>query len=290
MSTFQMSNFVKYLLFLLPACLCESFCGKEKGVKPKVIVANATHLNVSWKGVFVDCSPNDIRNMLVVSEPSNISMGSNTHPADFEKGEFFGELDPCQEYKIYLRIRIRSGQYIDSDIETYNDKSRPSISSLYGGLLKDMKFMERVCLVEEKVIRIPDAPEKVKNCVLTKGDQVNDEFTAPGQNHFIPLQIVHPRNNMEELNFTAEVYSIKTCPSTTTTTTTTASFPDSNPVPKIGGVHSGIVFGSSALGTILVVALFSTAVCFLRRRKKTAIAQLKDINPTYGEVYYHLDK
>ena len=35
MSTFQMSNFVKYLFFLMPACLCESFCGKEKGVKPK---------------------------------------------------------------------------------------------------------------------------------------------------------------------------------------------------------------------------------------------------------------
>ena len=142
------------------------------------------------------------------------------------------------------------------------------------------------------MIRIPEAPEEVRKCVLTKGDQVNEEFTALGQSHFIPLQVVHPRNNKEALNITAMVNGIKTCLTTTTTPITTTSFLDtnSNSIPKIGGVHSGIVFGSSALGTILVVALFSTAVCFLKRRKTTAIAQLKDVNPTYGEVYYHLDK
>ena len=287
-----MSKSAKYLLFLVPACLCESFCDKAFGGKPKVIVANSTHLSISWEGVFTDCLSQEVRNTDDVSEHGNITIGSKFHVADFEKQQTFVKLDPCQEYNIFLNIRTNDGRHIDSDIEKYNDMSQLNIESLYNGLLKDTSFVENVCLVEEKMIRIPEAPEEVKNCVLTKGDQANKEFTAPGQSHFIPLQIVHPHNNKETLNITAMVTGIETCPSTTTTSTTTMSFQNKTPVPKIGGTHFGIVFGSAAFATIFVVALFSTAVCLLKRsgKKKTAIAQLKDINPVYGEVYYHLDK
>ena len=122
-----MSKFAKYLFFLLPSCLCEHICGKIK-VPPKVTIANSTHLRVSWKDVFTDCSPQNIRNTDVVSEHSDIEIGAKFHPADFEKREAFVELDPCQEYTIYLRIRISgTGQYIDSDTEKYNDVSQQNI-------------------------------------------------------------------------------------------------------------------------------------------------------------------
>ena len=194
-----MSTFAKYLLFLVPVCLCKNFCDKAFGGKPKVIVANSTHLSISWEGVFTDCSSQEVRNTDVVSEHGNITIGPKFHTADFEKQQIFIELDPCQEYKIFLRIRTRDGRHIDSDIKKYNDMSRRNIESLYAGLLKDKSFVERVCLVEEKLIRIPEAPEEVRKCVLTKGDQVNEEFAALGQSHFIPLQVVHPRNNKEAL-------------------------------------------------------------------------------------------
>ena len=125
-----MSKFAKYLFFLLPACLCEHICGKPNNLKPKVTIANSTHLRVSWKGVFTDCSPQDIRDTDVVSEHSDIEIGAKFHPADFEKREAFVELDPCKEHKIYLRIRISGGHYIESDTEKYND-ARDQISRAF---------------------------------------------------------------------------------------------------------------------------------------------------------------
>ena len=84
--------------------------------------------------------------MIIVSEHTNITFGSKVYTADFDKMEAFVELDPCQEYKIYLRIRISNGRYIESDIVRYNDISRQNIKSLYGGLLKDKSFVEEFAL------------------------------------------------------------------------------------------------------------------------------------------------
>ena len=73
--------------------------------------------------------------------------------------------------------------------------SHLTIAQLYGGLLQDEQFTENICLKRERVIRIPDPPEGLSECILTKGDQENDEFTAPGHfnpGHFIPLKIRNP--------------------------------------------------------------------------------------------------
>ena len=78
--------------------------------------------------------------MVIVSEHTNLTVGSKVHTADFEKGESFVELDPCQEYNIYLNIRTSDGRHIDSDIKKYNDMSRRNIESLYNGLLKEIFF------------------------------------------------------------------------------------------------------------------------------------------------------
>ena len=90
------------------------------------------------------------------------------------------------------------------------------------------------CLKKTGVITFPDPPEALSDCILARGDQEAEEFTAPGQSHQVPIKIRHPRNE-KELTFTADVTKIKRCPSNTTLENTeepTPSNKDQNPAPK----------------------------------------------------------
>ena len=181
--------------------------------------------------------------------------------------------------------------YRDSKHVKYNDILQLNVASLYGGLLQDEQFMQDVCLKKERVITIPDAPDGVSDCILTRGDQENDEFTAPGQTHSIPLEIWNPEDE-ERITIAATVYEIETCPPKTTTATSPSTTSPSDPSPKLGGVQSAIIFTVSILGTNLAVALIATTVCWMKKRKRrAAVAQVQlDVNPMYGTVYYHLDR
>ena len=113
---------------------------------------------------------------------------------DFDEKEGFLALNPCLEYKIYLRLASQDGwSHRTSKTVKYNDVSRPTITSLYGGLLAEENFMGSVCLKEKGVITFPDPPEAISKCILTRGDQVADEeFTDTGHNHFVPINILIP--------------------------------------------------------------------------------------------------
>ena len=291
-----MAKLVQLILVMMLASQCQSFCGEDndRTKVPIVTVANSTHLRVSWHGLFTGCQPHEVKNMDAVVEHI-AAQNTDTEKAisvDFKEKEGALELDPCLQYKIYLRPFSHSGSYKTSEVVKYNDNATLNVASLYGGLLEDEQFMQDVCLKEEGVIRIPDPPEGVSKCILTKGDQENDEFTAPGESHFISLKIRHPTNE-ERLTITAKVNGIEVCPPTTTPNTTIPiTTPPSDASPKLGGVQSAIIFTVSILGTNLAVALIATTVCWLKKRKRrAAVAQVQlDVNPMYGTVYYHLDR
>ena len=89
---------------------------------------------------------------------------------DFEERWGFLPLNPCLEYKVYLRLASHDEvSFRDSKEVKYNDISRPNIASLYGGLLPKENYMGSVCLKEEGVVIFPDPPEAISKCILTRG-------------------------------------------------------------------------------------------------------------------------
>ena len=299
-----MLSFVKFVLVLTLALQCQGFCGEDDHYTkvPKVTVANSTHLRVSWHRLFSGCYNSDVQKMTAVSSHMAHQGGVSAaaRELDFEEREGFLPLNPCLEYKIYLKLMSHDGHsYRTSKSVKYNDVSRPNIASLYGGLLPDENYMGSVCLKKKGVITFPDPPEALSECILTRGDQAAEEFSAPGQTFFVPLKILHPTSQME-LEITARVNRILDCTLTTTRTSPTtdtpspttnnqniSSPPNNDPVqaqeadqPKIIAIAS--IFGTLALA---VVAGVTTAVCFIKKRNRVERAPKVDTNDDYGFYY-----
>jgi len=285
------------ILILSPLCQCQFFCGESDppNKKPKVTVANSTHLNVSWHGLFTGCTSYDIVSTTVEieHETADATDTSQTFPADFETKEALVELNPCLGYKIYIRIHSNDGvSQRDSTIIKYNDMTRLNIEQLYGGML-EKEFVKEICLKKvapRGLIWIPKPPKSVSKCILTTGYQDNKEFEAPGQSHFVLLEVLSPNGHKQPMEITAMVNKIEMCPQTTTPTNMQDTTSPSNPIPMLGGAQSVIIFTSSILGTIVAVALITALVYRLKKRKSTVVRQEEDVNPVYGDVYYHLDR
>ena len=156
----------------------------------------------------------------------------------------------------------------DSGSVRYNDVSRQNIVSLYGGFLLDENYTDNVCLKKKGVITFPDPPEALSDCILTSGDQMAEEFTAPGQSHQVPIKIRHPRKE-NELIFTADVNKIKQCAPNTTLENTeepTPSNKDQDPAPK--SAKHAMIYIVGISGTLLVAGLVTSVVCCIKKKKK----------------------
>merc|ERR1712037_1050817 len=161
----DMASLVQLTLIMTLVSQCQSFCGEydDQTEVPKVTVANSTHLKVSWHGLFRGCTADVVKNMVTVVEhiAAQNTDTQKTIIVDFEEKEGLLPLNPCLQYKIYLRLNGNDGvSYRDSKHVKYNDVSKLNVASLYGGLLEDEKFMKTVCLKEEGVITIPHPPEQ----------------------------------------------------------------------------------------------------------------------------------
>ena len=212
----------------------------------------------------------------------------------FKLKEGFLSLNPCLEYKIYLKIvaKNRVTTYKDSGSVLYNDVSRQNIVSLYGGFLLEEKYTNNVCLKKTGVITFPHPPKALSDCFLTRGDKIAEEFTARGQSHQVPIKIRHPRNE-KELTFTADVNKIEQCASNTTLENIKKPTPPSNKDqdPAQKSTNPAMIYIVSISGTLLFAALVTSVVCCIKKKKKrTPIGQSYDVNPVYGTVYYHQDR
>ena len=285
-----MSSFIKYALILTilaMTCQCQFFCGEvdHPAKVPKVTVANPTHLNVSWHGLFTDCTSDNIGHATVeVEYISDSSDTQRTFPADFDTKEALVELNPCLGYKIYISIHSKDGEsYKDSTLIKYNDMARPNIERLYCGMLNEI--MKQICLKKVApggVIWIPNPPEAIDKCILTRGDQAYDEFTAPGQNHFVPLEVLNP-NDKQPMEITAMVNNIEMCPTATTPSDLPITTSPTSAPPQLGSV--GIFIGA-LLGTAIVSVLITAIVCRFKKKKRSEERTPKvDTNADYGFYY-----
>ena len=275
---------------------CQGFCGEEDYSKkiPRVTVANSTFLRVSWHSLFKGCKVLDDDQLFAIVEPvgDQNATTQKLFPLKLEDKEGFLSLNPCLEYKIYLGIMTNDRvTKRDSGSVMYNDISRQNIVSLYGGFLLDENYTDNVCLKEKGVITFPDPPEALSDCILTSGDQMAEEFTAPGQSHQVPIKIRHPRKE-NELIFTADVNKIKQCAPNTTLENTeepTPSNKDQDPAPK--SAKHAMIYIVGISGTLLVAGLVTSVVCCIKKKEnRTPIGQSYDVNPVYGTVYYYQDR
>ena len=249
-------------------------------------MANSTHLRVSWHGLFTGCSMNDIGNMEVVAEHRTQNTDtSKTILVGFEENQGFLRLNPCLQYNIYLKIfsKKRPAVRRESGIVKYNDMSRLNVAQLYSGLLRDQQFLDRICQKGEGVITIPDPPEGLSKCILSKGEQE----TALGKSDFIPLKILNPMNK-EPLTIRAEVNKIESCPPTSGIRGRFGYLPNTREsVLKLGGVPPVIVITASILGTAFAVALITATICHFKNTKRSEVVGPTKIddNADYG-LYY----
>ena len=104
----QMLSLFKFTLVLTLALQWDCFCGDEDHSKrvPRATVANSTFLRVSWTSLFKGCTEHDVDQVFVIADPVADKIVS-THKMfefKFEDKEGFLSLNPCLEYRIYLRI------------------------------------------------------------------------------------------------------------------------------------------------------------------------------------------
>lgn len=293
-----MSSYNKYasiLTVLAVTCQCQFFCGEadHPSKVPKVTVFNSTHLRFSWDGLFTGCTSLDIESTTVEIEhmTAEATDTSQTFPADFETKEALVELNPCLGYKIYIRIHSNDGvSQRDSRLIKYNDMTRQNIEKLYGGLLVKKDFVKEICLKKvgpsNGLIWIPNPPEAIGKCILTTGDQDNDEFTAPGQSSFVLLEILSPKGHKQPMEITARVNEIEMCPLTATPPNLQDKTSPSNPIPMLGGVQSVVIFTVALLGTAIISVVITAIVCRFKKKTRSEERTPKvDTNADYGFYY-----
>ena len=123
-----MLKLAKLILIMALVNQCQSFCGEDENPTkvPAVTVTNSTHLHVSWNGLFTGCTSYDVGRMVsVVEHKTQNTDTSKTYILDFEEKEGLLPLNPCLQYKIYLRLfsySYNSDRY--SSYNTYRDSNR----------------------------------------------------------------------------------------------------------------------------------------------------------------------
>ena len=208
MVPFLVSSWVFFSLFI---SRCNCICGESEEVgSPKVRVANSTHLQVSWHDVFPTCG--EVDHAYVVAEEHKGS--SKTFTAQFDEKEALVSLDPCLGYSIFLRLFFHDDMMIyvrQSEIVQYNAMSpTPNISTVYGGLLEEVGFLQNICLKNDGEISIPDPPEEVRKCVLNIVGVANETR----QSNFIMVELVNPLTSREPLILLPYVENINNCTTT----------------------------------------------------------------------------
>jgi len=207
-----------WVIFSLVINRCNCICGESGKVgSAKVKVANSTHLRVSWHDVFPGCD--EVDHAYVVADEHKGS--SKTFSVQFDEKEALVSLDPCLGYSIFLRLFFHDDMmsYLrESEIVQYNAMSpNPNISTVYGGLFEEVKFLQNICLKDEEgEISIPDPPEEVGKCVLNMDYVIEGVANETRQSNLIMMELVNPLTSREPLILLPYVENIKNCTAVST--------------------------------------------------------------------------
>ena len=199
--------------------------------RPSVKPHNATHLEVSWEGVFQNCS-DDHAVAIEVTTEGRVANAETFH-TNFSNHRFVLQKDPCRQFEIIVKV-FRVDQITSKALA--NNYNHPDIVPYepFGGFLK--QELSKFCPTKNQPLKTPSA---LKNCVT---NQSLIEQNPP----FVSVTMLHPKHisvldQQIQLNITLE------------------DFPKSFPIKHIIGA---IVVAN--LAALVLVSSQLTTVVFLR--------------------------
>ena len=247
----KMSTYIHLLTFVaILAFQVKSFCEVDK--KPKVSVANSTHLKVTWEDAFKDC---DEINVVT----TNVNVDTKIFAQLFSAKEANVRADPCLKHEISVTIDIkrRNADAVPSQTRFYNYDMK--IKSIYSGLLQ-LKFRGEFCATASEgpsIPKIPEIQEGIKRCVFA------DEVSWVGS-HTYAIPIINPGGGSGRSKVIVD------CKETNDNT------------------FIIIVCGSCTLALFVIVVAFAVCQQYVHRKKETEIKA--DMNPVYdGAADYEYD-
>ena len=211
-----MANILLSLLLVQKVEAQLSSCYRNEGVYPRVKPWNSSHIQVDWEGVFKECTKEHVKTMkLFMNEKVN-----DNFLVKFEDKQFLIKQSPCSRISIRLRLECTALECreADSTIGTrsihsktyvYNNQPR-NIQELYSGIFK-REVLDKVCLKENGTVIIPEPPEILSECILTKGGKIEKPGLRAGQNTTLLFTIVDPQDTSKSRTVTAPVTSILLC-------------------------------------------------------------------------------
>jgi len=164
---------------------------RQGSFEPKVTVANSTHLNVSWEGVFLGCSGKKVE--LILDE----------QVTRIEEEQAFTAIpaDVCLKHTVTMGVENEDSKHV----LVYNENTR-----LYGGLLENMR--RTICTKRKKdnctVVSL-DIPEKIRRCILSRSEAKVEERKWWEPN-FVQLEIINPE--VADKSLTIDVDLLKSQP------------------------------------------------------------------------------
>lgn len=266
------------LLHLLPLLLMESAvtadCKTNRDNTLKVTITNSSHLGLNWENAFKDCDKNDIKDVEV--SKFNDFERELVKKISFDQKKIKVRLDPCLKHRVMIRLTTSEGSGILSNINYYNNGN---IRELYAGDMK--KIIKGICLKKNGTINIP-VPERLKKCVVTKGDINMTEFQQIGDRNEVTIIYKDPSGAVPNIREQVSVAVSEDCSTTTAEPTVTEASRESDETNIIlyAGIAAG-VFLALVLGVV-------GGYCCWRKRSADQYEDVRvDDNPVYGDAVYY---
>ena len=186
---------VTYLVLLFCCKVWAAGDCQESDKPPSVKPRNATHLEVSWEGMFSNCSNDQILTVKValnaeVEKPDLFSVAVS-------KQKLYIEKDPCRQYDISVYF-VSSATRLKNN---YNFVEGKAAEELFGGYLKE-QLKASFCASKSQPLNLP---EFLKNCVK------NNSWTKYAQTVVVSVDISNPRDLSDMLPTKNITFDITAC-------------------------------------------------------------------------------
>ena len=221
--------------------------------RPSVKPHSPDQLEISWEGVFQNCS-HDHKVTITVVE-----VGNEEYSTTLSEQKIVVQRDPCHQYKIVVKV-VRVDQTISSALANNYNHLEVDPDEMFGGLLK--QELSKSCPTQSQPLKIPPA---LKKCII------NHSWTQQNPS-FLSVTIWHHKHpefveQQIQLNITLDDCS------------THDSFP-------IKHIISAIAIAVFAVLVLVVLGIIVCKKCGERNNEKDAPKETSEMNDMYGQYEF----
>merc|ERR1712130_247830 len=264
-------TFGAFLLLLI--CNCTVWAAEECDSgkrKPSVIPHNQTHLEVSWKGVFQNCS--DDHAVTIDVQKLESFENAEIFQAILSEQKYIVHRDPCRQHRILVKVN-------KSRVTNNYNNIIVNPGEMFGGFLK--QELSKFCPTQNQPLKIPSALEKcVTNLSRTEQNLSNIFVTILNPDPTIVDQKIHLNITLENC-LTAVRFNTKLTNKNFPNKKQNKSFPNKNMF--IGAI--------AALAAVLVIVIVIVIVIVCKKYgkrdgKKSTTEEHSEMNDMYGQYEF----